>query len=67
MSQIHSAKIEYAGNRDRHDVHNARIVLVTSLGMIAVNEDYLEDAPDLDDACKKINGFLASQAGFMAA
>ncbi len=67
VSQIHSAKIEYAGCSNRHVVHNTRIVLVTSLGMIPVNEEYQVDAPDLDDACERINAFLASQTKFMRA
>ena len=48
-------------------MHNTRIVLVTSLGMIPVNEEYQVDAPDLDDACERINAFLASQTKFMRA
>lgn len=67
ISHIHSAKLEYAGCSNRHVVHNTRIVLITSLGMIPVNEEYQVHAPDLDDACQRINDFLASQVKFMRA
>lgn len=67
VSQIHSAKLEYASGGDRDIVHPARIVLITSLGMIPVNEEFQADSLDLDDACRRINGFLASQVRFMLA
>ncbi|MFK7859532.1 MAG: hypothetical protein AB8B64_11935 [Granulosicoccus sp.] len=61
VSQIHSAKLEYDDSQTSSNGGSARIVLVTSLGMIPVSLTYSEKARLLDQSCHHINCFLESQ------
>lgn len=66
-SQIHSATLEYEESPTHTTAPNARIALVTSLGMIPVNQDYQENPQRLHDACERINRFLQSQTQLLQA
>lgn len=67
VSQIHSAKVEYLTAKGDTDMQFARLVLVTSLGMIPVNEHFQEHPTRMDSACQQINSFLHSQRQYLAA
>lgn len=61
VSQIHSARLEYSDLQKSTDTNYARIVLVTSLGMIPASLNYSDKAWKLDQTCSYINHFLESQ------
>lgn len=67
VSQIHSAKPEKRPDPLPGKEEEARIVLITSLGMIPVCEHYFHDFPSTREACETINRFLASQKDFLNA
>lgn len=67
VSQIHSARMEYEQTENVTQAQSARIVLVTSLGMIPVSEHYQTDATLLERACGQINSFLQSQQRYLQA
>jgi hypothetical protein len=67
VSQIHSARLQYQEFSCPDEPAHARITLVTSLGMIPVNEQYQRNPAQLQDACQKINGLLQSQTRFFCA
>jgi len=67
VSQIHSAKLEFDQSQKGTDTLSARIVLVTSLGMIPVNQTYSRKAWVLEQACNHINHFLESQNQYLKA
>ena len=67
VSQIHSARLEYSDVQQHSDIRYARIVLVTSLGMIPASRNYSDKAWLLDQDCNHINHFLESQKLFFQA
>lgn len=67
VSQIHSARVEYQSTSGNADTQLARLVLVTSLGMIPVSEHYQENPALMDGACHQINSFLQSQQLYLTA
>jgi len=66
-TQIHSAKLEYQDNQIEANAPLARIVLITSLGMIPVSSDYRSETRDLLSACERINRFLRTQHSLLPA
>lgn len=67
VSQIHSAKLEYEAKPASDAAPKARITLITSLGMIPINQQYQGNPARLHYACKQINHFLESQPHFLQA
>lgn len=61
VSQIHSARLEYSDAARHAKGQYARIVLVTSLGMIPASLTYSDKPWRLDQTCIHINQFLDSQ------
>ena len=59
--------VEYLTAKGDTDMQLARLVLVTSLGMIPVNEHFQENPTRMDSACQHINSFLHSQRQYLAA
>ncbi|MFK8082046.1 MAG: hypothetical protein AB8B97_17300 [Granulosicoccus sp.] len=67
VSQIHSAKLEFEELQGGTDTRSARIVLVTSLGMIPVDQGFSDKAKLLGLTCENINYFLNSQNEYLQA
>jgi len=67
VTQIHSAKLEFQSRPDSIDGPFARIVLITSLGMIPVNADYQANTGELRGACDRLNRFLESHQRMLSA
>lgn len=67
VSQIHSARVEYSDTPQNGTPDCARIVLITALGMIPVNEKYQTNPVQLGKNCQQINSFLESQKLFFEA
>jgi|GEM_PF-3611758 len=67
VSQIHSAKLQYKEFSCPDIQPHARIALITSLGMIPVNEQYQRNPAQLLNACQEINCLLESQPRFFRA
>jgi len=67
VSQIHSARIEHADTPIYGDIYPARIVLVTSLGMIPASTYYPDKPRLLYNTCTRINTFLGSNESYFHA
>ncbi|MFK7994267.1 MAG: hypothetical protein AB8B87_09020 [Granulosicoccus sp.] len=67
VTQIHSARLEYSDGQQDLESLNARIVLVTSLGMIPVSHKHTHKAWVLDRTCNHINHFLESKQKYFQA
>lgn len=67
VSQIHSARVEFDSASAGTASPPARMVLVTSLGMIPASLYYSDKLWHLDKECQLINGFLESSELFFHA
>lgn len=67
VALIHSARLEYNSNSAVTESSPARLVLLTSLGMIPASLYYSNKAWRLDRECQRINHFLKSNERFLHA
>ena len=67
ISQIHSAQLQFEEKPTPGTTPNARITLVTSLGMIPVSQQYQGNPARLHANCEQINCFLESRMRFLEA
>ena len=67
VSQIHSAQLQFEEKPAHGTTPNARIALVTTLGMIPASQQYQGNPVQLHVNCEQINRFLESRMRFLEA